>query len=740
MAEDGGKSSRMMQRQAVPVTTDIVLLGAGHAHVQVIRAFGMNPVTGVRVTVITDRLQAPYSGMLPGCIAGDYAADDIHIDVARLARETGCRLIHAEATGIDRATKWVLLKERPPVAYDWLSINVGITPDLSGIAKATGHAVPVKPIAGILGRLERAEAAVRSFPRPAKLAVIGGGPAGIELAIALADRNRRLARFPSEITLIAGSGLAPALNAGMRRRARGALESHSIVVVEGDRAVGLEAGAVLLASGRRVETDVPFVSTSAKLPLWLTATDLSKAENGGIAVRPTLQSMDDEAIFAAGDCATMLHDPRPRAGVFAVRQGPFLARNLMAAVRGERLESYRPQRDFLTILRTGAGQAIAGRGRFLSVEGGWVWRWKDRIDQAFMAMFRVADADPSDESADMRCGGCAAKVGPDPLAAALARLPAPVGNSDIVIGLDAPDDAAVIRWGHDLQPNAPLLVQSVDQFRAFIDDAYLFGRIAANHALNDIHAMGGTPHHALALATLPHGPSDKVSEELFQLLAGARATLDEAGCPLAGGHSSEGEALALGLAVSGRLDAPAIAKQGGKAGDRLILTKALGSGIVFAADMRASAPAAAVEAMLKEMLVSNAAASRILRAHGARAMTDVSGFGLAGHLAEMLGQRLGAMLASDSLPWSQGVMALADKGFASSLLPENRRLIRHLCDPAGISERLLAILFDPQTAGGLLAAVPQERAGDALAALLAAGYAHAADIGALTGRPGISIG
>jgi selenide, water dikinase len=730
VAEDGG----MMRRHIGPVTTDIVLLGAGHAHVQVIRSFGMDPVPGVRITVITDRLQAPYSGMLPGCIAGDYTADDIHIDVARLARDTGCRLIHAEAIGVDRAKKQVLLKGRPPVAYDWLSINVGITPDLSGIAGAAGYAVPVKPIAGILGRLERAEAAVRCFPRPAKLAVIGGGAAGIELAIALADRNRRLARFPSEITLIAGSGLAPSLNAQMRKRSRRALKAYSIAIVEGDRAVSVEAGAVLLASGQRIVTDVPFVSTSARLPEWLTAVDLPKADNGGIAVRPTLQSMDDDAIFATGDCATMLHDPRPRAGVFAVRQGPFLARNLMAAVRGEALAIYKPQRDFLTILRTGKGTAIAGRGRFLTIEGNWVWHWKDRIDQAFMAMFKVADADPSDESVDMRCGGCAAKVGPDPLAAALARLPRPVASADIAIGLDAPDDAAVIRWG-----KGPLLVQSVDQFRAFIDDAYIFGRIAANHALNDIHAMGAKPHHALALATLPFGPSDKVSEELFQLLAGARATLDDAACPLVGGHSSEGEALALGLAVSGRLDVAAISKQGGNVDDRLIITKALGSGIVFAADMRATAPAAAVEAMLKEMLVSNAAASRILRDHGARGMTDVSGFGLTGHLAEMLGPGIGAILAIDALPLSKGVLALAGKGFASSLLPENRRLIRHLSDPSGISEALLAVLFDPQTAGGLLAAVPTEHAGDALAALRAAGYLHAADIGALKAQPGIRI-
>ncbi len=724
----------MMRGEAIPVETDIVLIGAGHAHVQVIRAFGMELQRGVRLTVVVDRLLAPYSGMLPGCIAGDYTADEIHIDVVRLARQAGCRLIHAGATGIDRMNKQVLFADRPPLAYDWLSINVGITPDLSAIRGAAEHAVPVKPIAGILGRLERAEAAVRQFPRPARLAIIGGGAAGIELALALDQRNRRLARFPSEITLIAGGGLAPSLNPGVQRRARRALATAGITVVDNDRAAAIERGGVLLASGRRIVNDVAFVSTHARLPGWLSATDLAKAANGGIAVRPTLQSADDDAVFAAGDCATMLDDPRPRAGVFAVRQGPGLARNLMAAARGERLEDYRPQRSFLTLLRTGAGTAIAGRGRFLSTEGAWVWHWKDRIDRAFMAMFTVGDADPSDETSAMRCGGCAAKVGPEPLAAALSRLPPPLAHPDIAIGLDAPDDAALIRWGGKAD-----LVQTVDQFRAFIDDGYLFGRIAANHALNDVYAMGAEPHHALALATVPHGKPGKVTEALYQMLAGARRTLDAAGCALAGGHSSEGETLALGLAVTGRLAGPAVLKRGGRAGDCLVLSKALGSGIVFAADMRASAPAAVVEAMLGEMLISNAEAGRILRQNGARAMTDVSGFGLAGHLAELLPSGTGAVLRQESLPLSAGVKQLAEKGFASSLLPENRRLIRHLADGANFSEALLAILFDPQTAGGLLAAVPPEHAEAAVAALQHAGYSQAVVIGSLVQGAGIRL-
>ena len=724
----------MIQRDTSPVETDIVLVGAGHAHVQVLRAFGMNPTAGVRITIVTDRLQAPYSGMLPGCIAGDYTNDDIHIDIVRLARVTGARLIHAAASGIDRANKRLLLVGRPPLAYDILSINVGITPDLSAIAGALEHAVPVKPIAGMLERLERAEMAVQQLQRPVKIAVVGGGAAGIELALALHDRTVRRAKSPPEIVLLAGAGLAPTLNANVRQRAARALHAAGIDVIEGDRAVAIQTGSVLCQSGRQLPMDMAFVSTNAKLPEWLSATDLPKAPNGGVAVEQTLQVVGDPCIFSAGDCATMVVFPRVRAGVFAVRQGPYLADNLLAQATKRAMKTYRPQADYLTILRIGHNRAIAGRGKWLAVEGPWVWRWKDRIDRAFMAMFTVPDTAVDPDSHAMRCGGCAAKVGPDPLAAALSRLPPTISSSDIMTGLDAPDDAAVINWSE----NSPLIV-SVDQFRAFISDAFLFGSIAANHALNDIYAMGGTPHHALALAVLPQGNAEKVSEELFQLLSGARATLDAAHVPLVGGHSSEGEALALGFSVAGRLQGTPLTKRGGSAGDRLILTKPLGTGIVFAADMRGAATSRTVERMLEHMVMSNAAASVILRECGAKAATDVSGFGLGGHLAEMLHVGQGAHLEWSKVPLSAGVSALANKGFVSSLLPENRRQARALVDPDTISGAIMALLFDPQTAGGLLAVVPKEQASACLERLQAAGYGHAADIGFVRGQAGISV-
>ncbi len=716
-----------MRPSSVPVDIDILLVGAGHAHVQVMLAFAMQPLPGARITIVTDRLESPYSGLLPACIAGDLPPETMHIDVARLARRTGCRLIHAEATGIDRRSQRLLLRERPSLPYDLVSFDVGITPDLSGIAGAAEHAVPVKPIAGFLRRVRETEASLGHPPE--RVAVIGGGAAGIELAFAFRDR------WPAaSVALVAGSGLAPTLGGSALRRLRRALTERTVTLIEGDPAKEIGPGTVRLASGRAAQADAIFVSTAAKPAAWLVATDLPKAANGGIAVRQTLQSLDDWRVFAAGDCATMVGDPRQRAGVFAVRQGPVLARNLRAAAEGTRLEAYRPQKDFLAILRTGRDSAIATRGWLPAVEGAWVRRWKDRIDLAFMERFAGDDRSPDDDAEPMRCGGCAAKVGPAPLAEALSRLPPPLAAPAILQGLDRPDDAALLRFDDGI-----LLAETIDQIRAFIDDPWLFGRIAANHALNDIYAMGGEPHHALAIATLPFGPAPKVADDLHQLLAGARSTLDEAGCALAGGHSAEGETLALGLAVTGRLDRPPLAKRGAKPGDRLILTKALGSGIVFAADMRAAAPARAVESMIAAMVRSNATAARILRAHGATAMTDVSGFGLIGHLAEMLGKDIGARLRLFDVPLGEGVAALAERGYASSLLPENGTLLRHLADPSATTLPWRRILLDPQTAGGLLAAVPADRSSDAVGALEAAGHAAAAEIGEIVTGPGIRL-
>ena len=284
-----------------------------------------------------------------------------------------------------------------------------------------------------------------------------------------------------------------------------------------------------------------------------------------------------------------------------------------------------------------------------------------------------------------------------------------------------------------------MLIQTVDFFRSFIDDPYLFGRIAANHALGDIYAMGGTPHSALATATVPHGPEDKVEEDLFQILRGGLDVLEDAGAVLAGGHSAEGAELALGFTINGTVDLERILRKGGaRDGDALILTNPLGTGALLAAEMCGQVRAPWIEAALACMQVSQAGAASIFLDHGATACTDVTGFGLAGHLHEMLtAARVDAEIQFDRVPALPGALDVLGRGIASSLAPDNLRLRRALeADARTMTDPRFALLFDPQTAGGLLAAVPAGRAEACVAALREADYAAACVIGVVTPRAG----
>src|SRR6185369_4352449 len=266
-------------------------------------------------------------------------------------------------------------------------------------------------------------------------------------------------------------------------------------------------------------------------------------------------------------------------------------------------------------------------------------------------------------------------------------------------------------------------------FRAIVDDPFVFGEIAANHALNDVFAMGGVPRHALATAVIPVGPRAKVEEALFQVLAGARACLDREGVALVGGHSSEGVDLSLGLTVTGEVAPERVIRKGGlAAGDALVLTRPLGTGILFAAAMRGLASAASISAALGEMRQSNRNAAEILSVHGATAMTDVSGFGLIGHLGEMLAASgADADLDFSSIPIYSDVLALARDGVTSTLLPENLARLELL--RGDVDDVAKAVLFDPQTSGGLLAGIPGNTAANCLSELRSAGCPLAAVVG-----------
>jgi selenide, water dikinase len=720
-----------MTPDAAPVQKDIVLIGGGHSHVAVLRRFAMRPLPGVRLTVLARDVHTPYSGMLPGFIAGHYGFDDVHIDLGPLARFAGARLLRDEAIGLDLEQRRVLCRERPPVAFDLLSVNTGSTPGFDDVAGAEGRVVPVKPIAGFVAHWQRLSERLRAASGPARIGVVGAGAGGVEILLCVQHRLTRLlaeaGRSADHLRFHLLSGpdqILPDHNAGLRARFERVLAERGVEVHPGHRVVAVADGAVRCANGAVIALDEILWVTSARPAPWLGQSGLEVDDKGFVRVDETLRSLSHREVFAAGDVAAMEGHPRPKSGVFAVRQGPPLASNLRRAAQGLRLKRFVPQRKFLSIVTTGDQHAVASRGRW-ALEGDWVWRWKDWIDRRFVRTYnRLPEmAAGGGEAEAMRCGGCGAKVGAAVLDRVLARLGArPEGG-----GLD---DAALI----DVPPGKVLL-QSVDFFRAFIDDPHLFGRIAANHGLSDIYAMGGQPHTALAIVTVPAGPEDKVEEQLFQMLAGAVAVLEEARAALVGGHTGEGAEAALGFAVSGLAEPGRLLRKAGmRPGERLILTKPLGTGTLLAADMRRRAKGRWIDGAIAAMVQSNREAAACLQRHGATACTDVTGFGLLGHLLEMAGPSgvdVGLELAG--IPILDGALETAQAGFLSSLHPQNAAAAASVRADGAAGDPAWPLLFDPQTAGGLLASVPELRADACTRELHALGYGRAAIIG--TARP-----
>ncbi len=737
-----------MNGAGVPVVRDLVLIGGGHAHVTVLKRFGMQPIPGVRLTLISPDAHTPYSGMLPGLIAGHYTYDEAHIDLMPLCRFAGARFIPVAVSSVDPEAKCVHLPGRPPIPYDILSINAGSTPDPVVMPGAKGRVLPVKPVAEFLELWSALKQRVLANP-DCRIGAVGAGAGGVELVLSAQYAIRALLagldREPEFHIVTKGEEILATHNAGVRAAFRRILDERGIRLQTGfavDRVGddGLHAGAKTLA------LDEILWVTGADAAPWIRASGFDVDARGFLAVDPTLRSTSHHDVFAAGDAASVVGYPRPKSGVFAVRQGPPLEANLRRALLGRPLRAFRPQSAFLSLVSTGGRHAVASRGRW-SLSGDWVWRWKDHIDRSFMDKFNTlpdmpeggrrsgadrlpAELDTPEVRASlgplaMRCGGCGAKVGAGTLAHGLAGLPV-IRRDDIIAGLDAPDDAAIIA-----PPAGRLLVQTVDFFRAMIDDPFTFGQIAANHCLGDIYAMGGEPHSAMAVVTLPVALPDKTEADFRQMMAGAMQVLEAANCALVGGHTGEAAETSLGFAVTGLVTpGAALQKSGVRPGDAVILTKPIGSGTLFAAEMRGKAKGRWVQAALANALVSNAAAAAVLRQAGATACTDVTGFGLAGHLHEMLvASGCAAELDLPAVALLEGAVETIGAGIVSSLHSDNERLGEHIsAGDTPPSDPRFQLLFDPQTAGGLLAAVPSADAVACIEALRAAGYTGAAII------------
>lgn len=706
-------------KQQIPFTRDLVLIGGGHTHALVLRKWGMNPLPGVRLTVINPGPTAPYSGMLPGFVAGHYTRDELDIDLVKLARFAGARLINGKAVAMDLAGKTITVPNRPPVAYDVAAIDVGITSEMPRLPGFADHGIPAKPLGTFATRWD----AFRAKAQSPKVAVIGGGVAGAELAMAMAHALRD--RAP-EVSLIDRGRVLDDFNLPARSRLMAALSELGVTCVENAEVTEVLANGVRLADGRIIASDFTTGAAGARPHDWIADIGLD-LHDGFLTVGPTLQTSDPD-VFAVGDCAHLSHDPRPKAGVFAVREAPYLYDNLCARLSDRPLRAFRPQKDYLKLISLGGKTALAeklGTAR----RGKLLWRWKDQIDSKFMTQFD--DLPKMEQDLPLRtatgvaealgdaplCGGCGAKVGRSALQSALGQLPA-ITRADVTT-LPG-DDAALLTVGGQRQ------VLTTDHLSAVTDDPVTMARIATVHALGDIWAMGAAPQAATLTLIVPRMTAQLQARTVAEITSTVADALADAGAALVGGHTTMGDSLTIGLSVTGLCDRDPITLVGAKPGDALILTKPVGSGTIMAAEMRRRARGADVMAGLEAMQHPQGDAAAALQA--AHAMTDVTGFGLAGHLAGICeASGVGAEVRLEDVPLMQGALDLAEGGVRSSLYPDNRAV-------EGVSAPDTArgaLMFDPQTGGGLLAAVPQD-----VAAKLSghSGFYH---IGEITNRPGV---
>ena len=687
----------MNESETLP-SRQIVLLGVGHTNAHIVRMWKMKAFPDTALTCVSDRTIATYSGMLPAVLAGQNTPEEMEIDLVRLCASVGARLIVGDVTGLDQQQRLLHMADRPSIPFDVMSIGVGSVPTTAGVDIATDKLLRIKPMQTFLQRLAAAVERARQQrgDQPLRVVVAGSGVAGTEIAFCLRgfldahSKNYQIRMVTRSAEILTGA--IPSF----RETAMQQLEAAGIAVTTGKPVIRVDDDGVHLHDGQLLAADLVIWATGATSPPLLQKLGLPLTERGFLATDSTLRVTSAAPIFAVGDTGTITTEKLPKAGVYAVRQGPILWQNLQRELTRQRLVRYEPQRSFLKLLNTGDGSAI-GELKGFSFSGPWVKRLKDRIDGRFMEKYQTFDA--MDGSDEMQCRGCGCKLDGDVL-------------SSVISADDGPqlDDAAVLPLN-----SGGTVVASPDFFTSPFTDAYLGGRGAVLHSASDLVAMGATVRAALANVVLPEGPAHIQKQVFADLMAGARREFAAMGATVAGGHTIVGPRLEIGFTVFGEprttIDA-LLCKAHLAEGDQLYLTRPLGIGVLLAAHMRRECRARDYEVLERTMLQHQSDYAAAAGEFGIRAATDVTGFGLAGHLLEMLdASGLSAVLQLPALPLLPGAREALDAGIESTLAPGNRHVQSRLVLAEGLTVGAeYAALFDPQTCGGLLLAVPADQA------------------------------
>ena len=668
------------------------------------------------ITLVNQSSTTIYSGMFPGVVAGKYKFDEILIDVRNLASKAGVSFVKAEIEGIDLKKKKLLLARRPEIEYSLLSLNIGTTTNFtskSSISSDKKLAVPIKPFSESLEFIIDQDI-YKDDPSAKPFVIIGAGFAGIEIAFSL--RNRWPKR-PIQLKVKPSTKLT-------KNILRTIHDLHIEIIYDNPSALY-----------------PALICTGNKSFKWIQDSLLPIDNCGRVLTEDTLQVVNYPELFAVGDCGVIRDYPRPSSGVWAVRSAKPLAINLESISKGIKLKKWKPQRKAVQILDIKStnkeskafmswGELMIGPFNFLS-------RLKESIDKKFVSEFYLIkdiDSEMFAEKEMIKCRGCAAKLAFTPLSSALNKLELIEPSKDDSIDIGRLNSSKT-------------LIQSVDGFPSLISDPWLNGRLLAFHSSSDIWACGGSVISAQSVVNLPSLPNDLQQELLFQVLEGINSALTIQGAKLIGGHTLESrktseDTFALGiessLTVNGIIDDKEYfwSKGGMKKGDQILMSRSLGTGIIFSAFMNGQVKPYIIDSVLKEMNKSQHETVNYINQltninpHSkiVNACTDITGFGLLGHLSEMLEstnidqlkmnlEPLKIILDLDHIPVYDGVKELVDQGFESTLSPSNEIFLKNIEGDKNLRFELISkdftygrsfyntmlkILLDPQTCGPLV--------------------------------------
>ena len=677
----------------------LVLIGGGHANVQVLRKLCMNEYRGLNIILISEGYEAIYSGMTPGYIKKFYSIEDISIDLQRLCFNAGATFIKDKVIKLDSKNQIIYLNDNPSISYDVLSINPGsISSNQTISIDEESNIISAKPISSFVSKLKEIDDIIKKSSKK-KISIIGGGVAAFELSFALYKRYDE----NISIDIISDQILAEKnLNISTINRLKKIANNMGTSLIL-NQVITINKSEIVLDNEDKIQSDCVLLSTGASLPDWLEKSDLEKTENF-IAVNHQLQSLNHKNIFVTGDAATIKNYKRPKSGVMAVRQGERLKENLFLFLLKKPLKKFKPQNNWLYLIGTHKNSAVLNYFNF-SFSGNWCWQLKKIIDLNFMRKFSFSEQNDmnkkiynlnnfKDDTPKMYCQGCGSKVSKNTLINYLSNQN---NNKEL-------SDSTEIKFDQST------VLQTIDHIKLFKSiNPYDFGIISYLHSQNDILSAGGSVHSLSVSIGVPFSENLVESFYLEYFMDGIQIEASKDEAYLVAGHSYQTEEPAVTITMNGRIKHKS-KKYLASEGNLIYLSKPLGTGYLLAAYFQNSQllSISDFEKLLRYLKTSNDSAAKSGFSYGSQLMTDISGFGLASHLGDICqSSNLSAQINLKNEILINNKLEIL-KNYESSGYKNNYLSSFESVD---IKENhpLIKIIFDPQTNGPLLMAIDKEK-------------------------------